>query len=298
MHLVPTKATKASRGLVGLQAQQAVDAAGPPRAAPPRRASRRRRLRHRPSPLAARLFVRSRCQRFGDLVDLLDPLRPSRVSPPRRARCAASRKENLQRLTTLFSVELELFERLLQRTHAKAIHRLEAMRQLVVVATVLDEQRLVDETDLEARADAQPEVVVLAGRERLVEATDLVEETLLEQRRRRRHDAQVEAVLVDPAAALAMLATLQDLVASPDPDLVAVPEAQFGPLGRSLQLSLQLLRFPLVVRIEEGDPACPSLRRRPGCGRGSGRRSAGTDSAAAARKNASQASPVQRSTTS
>ena len=59
---------------------------------------------------------------------------------------------------------------------AVPIHAPEAPRQLIRMATTFDHQRLIDQPHRSVARDAQPEIVVLTGRQRLVEAADALEE--------------------------------------------------------------------------------------------------------------------------
>ena len=66
-------------------------------------------------------------------------------------------------------------QKLLQRHHPIAVHTPPRMRQLVDVSAMLDDQSLFDQRHRKITGDAQPEVVVFANRQRLVEATAALE---------------------------------------------------------------------------------------------------------------------------
>src|SRR5690606_33125180 len=92
--------------------------------------------------------------------------------------------------------------------------------QLVPMAAVLDDYRLLDECHRPAAADAQPQVVVLAGGQALVEPAKLDQDVPAHHRRRRRYHAQRQTVIENPAAALPVPAPLVNPNAVADPDLL------------------------------------------------------------------------------
>jgi hypothetical protein len=76
--------------------------------------------------------------------------------------------------------------------------------ELVGVAAAFDGERDVDEVDRDAAAHPQPQVVVLAGRQTLVEKAHPVEQLAAHHHRRGAHEAQIERRLEDHPAALAV----------------------------------------------------------------------------------------------
>src|SRR5262245_49324683 len=59
-----------------------------------------------------------------------------------------------------------------ERSDAKTVHPPNLPRQLIVVSAMLDDQGAVDEVNRRVTCDAQPQVVVLACRKTLIEASD------------------------------------------------------------------------------------------------------------------------------
>src|SRR5262249_13845942 len=126
-------------------------------------------------------------------------------------------------------------------------------RELIGVTTAFHDEVPGHQTHRLAERDAQPELVVLAHRERLVETAELLVEAASKDHRRGAHQTAVETArkealfLAVPCAWVAMTAAVEPALAGLR-DAMARMRAEPGALHR------ELVWQPEIVRIEKGDP--------------------------------------------
>ncbi len=133
------------------------------------------------------------------------------------------------------------------------------MRQLVGMPTMLDDQRRFDQRHRKITGDAQPEVVVFANRQRLVEAAAALEQFPGHHRGGRTDQTEIETALKNISRRLAMLQLRIDPHAVANPDLVGLANLHFSMALHKCHLHLQLVRLPEIVRIEEREQPAAAL---------------------------------------
>ena len=154
----------------------------------------------------------------------------------------------------LLQAEYPTFDGLHHTPDPETVQSPGASGELVDMATDLDQQGPVHEADWMAGEHAEPEFVVLANGERLVEYSASIKKLSRDKDGTGADDAAGERVAVDPAAVLTMDLLGVHPAAMPDPDLVGV-DSQVARMGiQSPQLSLQLSRKPVVIAVQERDP--------------------------------------------
>lgn len=157
--------------------------------------------------------------------------------------------EHGKRLRAPLFVERVAVQRLLQGEHAIAVDAVFAVRELIRVAAAFDDECLVEEADFITRGDAQPEIVVFANRQRLVERADALEQLAAHEHGRGADDATRQTERVNRAAGFLMNLFLIHAHAATNPNLVGVAKQEVRMRSEPFDLPAQLVFLPKVVRI-------------------------------------------------
>ena len=134
-----------------------------------------------------------------------------------------------------------------------------ACRELVWMAATLDDQRLIDQPDGVTAADPQPKIVVLAGGEGFIEASDEIEKPSVDNHSGRAHQASFEQQGEAVSARFPVISSGIDAPAAAEPDFSGLAQQRFGVLGEILHLSAEFARAPHIVRVEKCDPFAAGL---------------------------------------
>ena len=121
------------------------------------------------------------------------------------------------------------------------------------MTATLDDQRPVDQMDRVFPGNAQPQVVILAGGQVLVEEPYLIQQRFSHHRCRGADQAKGQTLLEDHSGLLAVAFTRVDPHAVADPDLLGLTDQGLGVGLEKVELGAQLARQPRVIRIQQGD---------------------------------------------
>ena len=142
----------------------------------------------------------------------------------------------------------------------------QAAGQLVGVPAALDDERGLDQVHGETAAHPQPQVVVLAGRQALVEEPHPLEELPPHHHRRGAHQAELERRLEDHPAPLAVPLAGVHPPSVLHPQLLGLTDEGLRMRGEEIDLAPQLARQPDDRPSPERRSAPPGRRRCRRCG--------------------------------
>ena len=126
--------------------------------------------------------------------------------------------------------------------------------KLIGMASPFDDEGLLDESYRVATADAQPKVIVLAGRERFIEASHLGEQIPVNDDSRRADEAPLHQEGKAVPLGLLMVFPGIEALSVANPELLSLADTQVGMSLEKSHLDFELPREPEVIGIEEGDP--------------------------------------------
>ncbi len=162
--------------------------------------------------------------------------------------------QHLFRRLEVIPLDLAAGYDLLQGEDAEPVHAPVLMGELIFMTAVFDDLRALHESHGMACTDSQPEIIILAGGQALIEQPDLGEDALVEHGCRGGDYAQGQAALKDAAPALGMLAHGIHPDAVADPDLLGVTEGKIGAALQGLDLGCQFGWQPFIIGVEKRQP--------------------------------------------
>jgi hypothetical protein len=140
----------------------------------------------------------------------------------------------------------------------EAIKAPQGTGELIGMAAALGDEGPPDEMNLTGAGDPEPEVIVLAGRERFVEATDLIEHLAADHDRRGADEALPEESAEGLPLGFGVALPRVHPDPLPDPDLLGVTECGSGKGPEVAGLAGELFGVPEVIGVEK------SYQRGPG----------------------------------
>jgi len=151
----------------------------------------------------------------------------------------------------LWWMEPVLAEEFYHGPDPESVHALESGGELIRMASGLYDQRLPEQVYGKTGGDAEPQVVIFACRQRLVEKPDLCEQGPFQDHGGGADQTPLKGGFKDLAGMLQMFSSWIDPPSVSNPDFLCLTGMDPGKAPKEIHLERQLFRQPVIIRVQK-----------------------------------------------